>query len=76
MIPAEFDYVAPESLDEALRALARGRRGRQGARRRALAAAADEAAAGGADAARRPAQGARPAPASQRENGELSGSAR
>ena len=38
----------------------RGRRGRQGAGRRALAAAADEAAAGGAVAARRPAQGAGP----------------
>ena len=59
MIPAEFDYVAPDSLDAALGRAARGRRGREGARRRPLAAAADEAAAGGADAARRPAQGAR-----------------
>ena len=64
MIPAEFDYAAPESLDEAHPAARRRRRGRQAARRRALADPADEAAAGGADAARRPAQGARPAAAS------------
>ena len=55
LIPAEFDYVAPDSLDEALARAARGRRGRQAPRRRPLAAAADEAAAGGAVAARRPA---------------------
>ena len=55
MIPAEFDYVAPESLDDGARGAARGRRGRQGARRRPLAGAADEAAPRGADAARRPA---------------------
>ena len=61
VIPAEFDYAAPESLDEALSALAQRRRGRQAARRRPLAAAADEAAAGGADAARRPPARAGPA---------------
>ena len=48
MIPAEFDYVAPASLDEAIGRAARGRRGREAAGRRALAAPADEAAAGGA----------------------------
>ena len=70
MIPPEFDYAAPESLDEAIRLLADGRRGREAARRRALAAAADEAAARGAVAARRPAQGARP-PAWSAANGTL-----
>ena len=52
MIPAEFDYDAPDTLDEAIRLLQRGRRGRQAARRRPLAAAADEAPAGHAVAAR------------------------
>ena len=58
MIPAGFDYVAPTSLDEALAALGRRRRGRQGPGRRPLADPAHEAAAVGAVAARRPAQGA------------------
>ena len=68
MIPAEFDYVAPESLEEALCALRERRRGRQGPRRRPLADPADEAAPGDADAARRPAQGAG-LHGIQRENG-------
>ena len=59
MIPAEFDYVAPDSLEAALAALREG-----GEDAKVLAGghslrAADEAAAGGADAAGRPAQGAR-----------------
>ena len=37
MIPAAFDYVRPHSVDEAVAALGRGRRGRQGAGRRAVA---------------------------------------
>ena len=61
VIPAEFDYVAPDVARRGARRAARRRRGRQAARRRPLAAPADEAAAGGADAARRPAQGARAA---------------
>ena len=61
MIPAEFDYVAAESLEDAINALVRRRRGRQAAGRRPLAAPTDEAAAGGAVAARRPAQGPRTA---------------
>ena len=55
MIPAAFDYAAPDIARRGDPAAARERRGRQAARRRPLAAAADEAAAGGADAARRPA---------------------
>ena len=61
MIPAEFDYVAPDVARRGAAGAARGRRGRQAARRRALADPADEAAAGGADAARRPAPRAGPA---------------
>ena len=46
MIPVGFDYVRPDSVDEALALLGRARRRRQAAGRRPLAAAADEAAAG------------------------------
>ena len=69
MIPAEFDYVAPDTLEDAIAALERRRRGRQAARRRPLADPADEAPAGHADAARGPAQGARAArrPARERQ---------
>ena len=69
VIPAEFDYVAPDSLDAALERAARRRRGRQGARRRPLAAAADEAAAGRAVAARRPARACPASRASSASNG-------
>ena len=55
MIPAEFDYVVPESTRRGAGRAARRRRGREAPRRRPLAAAADEAAAGGADAAGGPA---------------------
>ncbi len=46
MIPARFDYVRPSSLGEAVQALIRGRRRRQGHRGRAEPAAAAAAAAG------------------------------
>ena len=39
MIPAQFDYVRPASVDEAVAALTEARRRRQGDRRRAVAAA-------------------------------------
>ena len=61
VIPPEFDYVGAGEPRRRHPAAARGRRGRQAARRRALADPADEAAAGGARAAGRPAQGARAA---------------
>ena len=44
MIPAKFDYVRPASVDEAVRALGRRRRGRQGDRGRAEPDAAAAAA--------------------------------
>ena len=50
MIPAEFDYVAPDTLDEALQGAGRRGRGRQGAGRRPLAPAAHEGAARRPDA--------------------------
>ena len=49
MITAPFDYEAPESRRGGDPDAARERRGREAARRRALAASADEGAAGGAD---------------------------
>ena len=64
VIPAEFDYVAPESLEQVIRGAPSERGGREAARRRPLADPADEAAAGDAIGARRPAQGPRPARAS------------
>ena len=57
VIPPEFDYVAPDTLDEALQALSEGGEDAKVAGRRPLAPAAHEAAPGRADAARGPAQG-------------------
>ena len=49
MIPAAFDYFAPESVADAVAALGRGRRGHQGAGRRPEPDPGAEAAAGGAE---------------------------